>query len=123
MTVEQIHQLGLEEVERIELEMKEIVTELGYTNISLQQFTDIIRNDPNNYYQSPEELLEAFRNIVENIIEPHLLDIFQAKPKAKLIIQSKEGLKIPKHLKKYLIFLKLSFLYFYTLEKLQCGGY
>ena len=69
--------------------------------------------------RSPEELLEAFRNIVE----PHLLDIFQAKPKAKLIIQSKEGLKIPKHLKKYLIFLKLSFLYFYTLEKLQCGGY
>ena len=44
MTVEQIHQLGLEEVERIELEMKEIVTELGYTNISLQQFTDIIRS-------------------------------------------------------------------------------
>ena len=90
MTVEQIHQLGLQEVERIELEMKEIVTELGYTNISLQQFTDIIRNDPNNYYQTPEELLEAFRNIVENIIEPHLLEIFQAKPKAKLIIKSKE---------------------------------
>ena len=43
MTVDQIHQLGLDEVERIELEMKEIVAELGYTNISLQQFTDIIR--------------------------------------------------------------------------------
>ena len=43
MTGEQIHQLGLQEVERIELEMKEIVMELGYTNITLQQFTDIIR--------------------------------------------------------------------------------
>ena len=40
--------------------------------------------------------MEAFRNIVENIIEPHLLEIFQAKPEAKLIIHSKEGLNNPK---------------------------
>ena len=34
--------------------------------------------------------MEAFRNIVENIVEPHLLEIFYAKPETKLIIQGKE---------------------------------
>ena len=46
MTVEQIHQLGLEEVERIQTEMKDIVTEMGYSNLTLQQFTDMIRYQP-----------------------------------------------------------------------------
>ena len=55
---------------------------------------ELSRNDPNNYYKSPEELLEAFRNIVENIVEPHLLEIFQTKPETKLIIKGKEGVKI-----------------------------
>ena len=43
LTVLEIHQLGLQEVERIEMEMKAIVMELGYTNTTLQQFSDMIR--------------------------------------------------------------------------------
>ena len=103
LTVTEIHQLGLDEVERIEREMEDIVTEMGYTNTTLPEFTDMIRfsqhlswtisrsfisrNDPNNYYDSPEALLEAFVDIVENRVEPHLLEIFNSKPKSKLIIK------------------------------------
>ena len=43
MTAEEIHNLGLEEVARIEEEMMDIVVEMGYTNLTLQQFTDMIR--------------------------------------------------------------------------------
>lgn len=43
MTVSEIHELGLSEVARIELEMMEIVKELGYINITLQEFTEMIR--------------------------------------------------------------------------------
>ena len=43
MTAEEIHNLGLEEVDRIEKEMMDIVVEMGYNNLTLQQFSDMIR--------------------------------------------------------------------------------
>ena len=43
MTAEEIHNLGLEEVERIEKEMMDIVVEMGYNNLTLQQFSEMIR--------------------------------------------------------------------------------
>ena len=43
MTVAEIHELGLVEVDRIETEMRLIVEELGFDNLTLQQFTDMIR--------------------------------------------------------------------------------
>lgn len=43
MTVAEIHELGLAEVERIETEMRLIVEELGFDNLTLQQFTEMIR--------------------------------------------------------------------------------
>ena len=51
MTVAEIHELGLSEVARIELEMMEIVKELGYTNITLQEFTEMIRCSRNKTYK------------------------------------------------------------------------
>ena len=43
MTAEEIHNLGLEEVDRIENEMMDIVVEMGYNNLTLQQFSAMIR--------------------------------------------------------------------------------
>lgn len=43
MTEEEIHNLGLEEVDRIEKEMMDIVVEMGYDNLTLQQFSEMIR--------------------------------------------------------------------------------
>ena len=71
MTVEEIHQLGLEEVERIEVEMKEIVTELGYTNISLQEFTDIIRSTLSSTSGSVELLTMNQLGMIQIIITNH----------------------------------------------------
>ena len=71
MTVEEIHQLGLEEVERIEVEMKEIVTELGYTNISLQEFTDIIRLTLSSTSGSVELLSMNQLGMIQIIITNH----------------------------------------------------
>ena len=71
MTVEEIHQLGLEEVERIEVEMKEIVTELGYTNISLQEFTDIIRSTLSSTSGSVELLSMNQLGMIRIIITNH----------------------------------------------------
>ena len=43
MTPMEIHELGLKEVNRIEKEMKLIVEELGFDNLTLRQFTDMVR--------------------------------------------------------------------------------
>lgn len=87
MTVNDIHELGLAEVDRIESEMRLIVEELGYDNLTLQQFTEMIRNDPNNYYDTPEALLDGFKDILENRVNPQLLTLFLDTPEAELIIQ------------------------------------
>jgi len=88
MTATEIHNLGLAEVDRIEVEMKMIIEELGFGDMTLQEFSDYIRNDPNNYYDNPEALLEGFTDILENRVNPHLLEIFSSIPEAKLLIKS-----------------------------------
>ena len=64
---------GLEEVERIEDAMKEIVVEMGYEYMTLQNFNKIIRNNRTNFYNSADELLKAFHEIIENQIDSQLL--------------------------------------------------
>lgn len=85
LTPQQIHDKGLEEVDRIETEMKEIVIEMGL-NLTLPQFIEMIRNDKSNFFNSPEELMASFHEIIENRINPRILDLFHTEPQTKLEI-------------------------------------
>jgi len=85
MTAQQIHDTGLKEVERIEKEMKEIIAEMKY-DLTLPQFIEKIRNDKANFFSSASELLAAFKDIIENKIEPNILNIFHNKPTTKMEI-------------------------------------
>ena len=49
MTADEIHRLGRQEVDRIEMEMEEVVKELGL-NVTLKQFTADLRDDPDNFF-------------------------------------------------------------------------
>ena len=80
LTAEEIHQRGLEEVKRIEDEMRVIIQELGL-NLSLEDFISQLRNDKKNFFGSAEELLGAFHNIIWDRVDPQLNKIF--KPKAR----------------------------------------
>ena len=51
------------------------------------------RNDSNNFYKSSKELLDDLKNILNNKIEPKLLNLFHKKPSAKLLIEGKESIK------------------------------
>ena len=50
------------------------------------------RNDSNNFYKSSKELLDDLKNILNNKIEPKLLNLFHKKPSAKLLIEGKESI-------------------------------
>ncbi len=46
----------------------------------------MFRNDESNFFNSPQELMDAFKEIIEERIEPKLLTIFHSKPAAQLEI-------------------------------------
>ena len=60
LTPDAIHQIGLDEVERIHDEMEAVKTQVGFDG-TLPQFFEYLRKDPKFYYTKPEQLLDAYR--------------------------------------------------------------
>lgn len=56
LTAEQVHQIGLGEVARIEAEMKEVIRQVGFQG-DFAAFLHFLRTDPRFYAKTPEELL------------------------------------------------------------------
>ena len=61
------------------------MNELGLGHLSLHDFIVKIRDDPSFYYDSPEEVLKAFVDIVDNKIGPNITKVFTHQPKHELV--------------------------------------
>lgn len=59
LAADQVHQLGLDDVERIHAEMRSIMQTLGFEG-SLQDFFVFARTDPSNFYENSEAGREQF---------------------------------------------------------------
>ena len=90
--VEEIHQLGLAEVDRIRSEMQQIMVEVGFDG-NLPEFFEYVRNNPENYYENTDEgraeyirdataLIEGIYDIAD--------DYFNVLPKAPLEVRRVE---------------------------------
>jgi prolyl oligopeptidase len=79
MTPDEIHRLGLSEVQRIRGEMQLIIDELEFTG-SFQDFLEFLRTDPQFYYETPEELFDAYLAICKRI-DPQLVNLFGVLPR------------------------------------------
>lgn len=66
LSPEEIHRIGLSEVRRIRSEMDAIIQKTGFEG-GFQAFTDFLRNDPQFYYATKEELLKNYRDISKRI--------------------------------------------------------
>ncbi len=66
LSAEEIHQIGLDEVARINSEMKKIIKEVGFEG-SFEDFIQFLRTDEQFYATTPEELLKEARNISKKI--------------------------------------------------------
>jgi len=55
--------------------------------MSVKDFNEQLRNDQSFYYDKPEELLDGYKDLVFNIIEPKLPLLFKKIPKSKVIIE------------------------------------
>ncbi|MCK7596272.1 DUF885 domain-containing protein [Microbulbifer sp. CAU 1566] len=66
LSPEEIHRIGLGEVRRIRGEMDAIIKKTGFEG-DFKAFTDFLRNDPQFYYETKEDLLKNYRDIAKRI--------------------------------------------------------
>ena len=81
LSPEEIHQKGLDEVARIKAKMEEIIQEVNFKG-TLKEFIMFLRNDPQFYAKTPEELLKHARNIAKKLDEqlPRYFKTLPRKP-------------------------------------------
>jgi uncharacterized protein (DUF885 family) len=75
---EEIHKLGLAEVDRIEGEMRGVLQQAGF-NGTIAAFERQLESAPDQHFHNKEEMLVFCRNVAK-IVEPRLPDLFQHIP-------------------------------------------
>ena len=77
-TPEEIHKLGLGEVDRIEREMRAVLEQAGFSG-TIQAFERQLEAAPDQHFHDKEDMLVYCRNIAKSV-EPRLPDLFQHFP-------------------------------------------
>ncbi|XP_046577884.1 uncharacterized protein LOC124285659 [Haliotis rubra] len=79
MSPERVHQIGLQEVERILGLMQEIVKKQNF-NGSITEYFAFLRNDTSLHTDSAEELIEGYNRLINERINPKLHEVFNHLP-------------------------------------------
>ncbi len=91
LTAEQIHQIGLDEVERIHGEMRAIMAQVAFEG-SLQDFFEYTRSDPRFYHTSREDYLAEVSTVLA-AMEERLPDYFITLPQYELQVKAVEAFR------------------------------
>ncbi|WCE03191.1 DUF885 family protein [Pseudoxanthomonas sp. JBR18] len=81
---EEIHQIGLSEVARIEGEMTAIAKAQGYPDLA--SFREAVATDKSHFAKNSEQILDLYRGYIAGM-EPELPKLFGRLPKTPLIVQ------------------------------------
>lgn len=95
MTADQIHELGLKEVERIHKEMKDIMSQVKYEG-TLQDFFKYMKEDDKFYFPDNETGREAYMKQAVgliNTLKSRLDELFITKPKADIEVKAVEAFR------------------------------
>jgi uncharacterized protein (DUF885 family) len=85
MTPEEIHQLGLREIDRIEKEMTAIAKKEGF--FDLAAFRASLKTNPKYIPKSAEQILDDFRRYIAQM-EPKLPQLFTLLPKSPVTVEA-----------------------------------
>ena len=92
MTADEIHQLGLKEVARINAEMEKVKTQVGFKG-SLKEFFDHVRNKKELMpYTDPQQVIDHF-NAIHETMKPNLEKLFGHKPKTPFEVRRTEAFR------------------------------
>lgn len=92
MTADQIHELGLNEVDRIHNEMREIMKKVEFEG-TLQDFFTYMKEDKKFYFPNTEEGKKAYMEQAVGLIDTmksKLDELFITKPKADIVVKAVE---------------------------------
>ena len=78
LTPLEIHEIGLAEVDRIRKEMEAVIEEVNWDG-SFKAFLDDLRTNPRFYYDTSEDLFEAYLATSKRI-DPELVKLFKVLP-------------------------------------------
>jgi uncharacterized protein (DUF885 family) len=90
MSPEEIHQLGLREVARIEAEQLTIARQLGFSD--LKSFKESLKKNPEVHAKSRQQILDEYRTYTDQMWK-RLPEMFGRLPKAKLEILPVEAFR------------------------------
>jgi uncharacterized protein (DUF885 family) len=79
VTPEEVHQTGLREVARINQEMDQVMHQTGFKG-TREEFFKFLRTDPQFFYKTPDELLEAYKALAKTV-DPNLVKVFRTLPR------------------------------------------
>jgi uncharacterized protein (DUF885 family) len=88
MDPEQIHQIGLQEVARIEGEEVTIAKKLGFPD--LKTFRASLKNNPRVFATSPDAILQKYKGYIDQM-RPELPKLFGLLPKAPVEVQAMQA--------------------------------
>jgi uncharacterized protein (DUF885 family) len=92
MSPNEIHELGLKEVARLNAEMEKVKTQVGFTG-TIKEFFDYVRNKPElKPFKKPEEVIANFERI-HAIIKPNVDKLFSLQPKTPFEIRRTEAFR------------------------------
>ncbi|MGH1383479.1 DUF885 domain-containing protein [Kordia sp.] len=95
MTADEIHELGLQEVDRIHSEMKKIKNQVGFKG-NLDEFFVFMKNDKQFYYPATTEGRKAYMDKATDMIntmKSRLNQLFITKPKADIQVKAVEAFR------------------------------
>ncbi|QIB64819.1 DUF885 domain-containing protein [Kineobactrum salinum] len=95
LTAEEVHQLGLQEVDRIHGLMREIMAQVEFEG-ELQEFFEFMRSDPQFYYPNTDAGREAYLTDARaaiDAIRPLLSEQFGLLPEAELVVKRVEAFR------------------------------
>ena len=79
LTPQEVHEIGLAEVERIHGEMEQVIKDAEFQG-SFDDFCQFLRTDPQFYFETVEELMMTYRDISKRA-DPELIKLFGLLPR------------------------------------------
>lgn len=92
MTADEIHQLGLREVQRIQTEMEKVKIEVGFEGDIISFFDYVRENEKLMPFKEPREIIENFNNIHQTM-KPQINKLFDIKPETGFEVRRTEAFR------------------------------
>ncbi|WP_191860322.1 DUF885 domain-containing protein [Hanstruepera ponticola] len=92
MTADEIHNLGLKEVERISAEMEKVKEQVGFEGDLKSFFNHVRTNKELMPFDDPQEVIDNF-NAIHETMKPQINKLFDVKPKTAFEVRRTEAFR------------------------------